>query len=103
MDEVPALIEAAPHEEHREEGKVPITIITGFLGSGKTTLLQHILGGDHGLKVAVLMNEFGESTRFCVLPSSMIVRLGAGEDDNEPEGGKGGGRMDRIRQWMSLL
>jgi G3E family GTPase len=38
---------------------VPITIITGFLGAGKTSLLNHILHGDHGLRVAVLVNDFG--------------------------------------------
>ncbi|RGB32891.1 CobW/HypB/UreG, nucleotide-binding domain-containing protein [Rhizophagus diaphanus] len=42
--------------------KVPITIITGFLGSGKTTLLNYILTEQHGKKIAVILNEFGESS-----------------------------------------
>jgi len=40
--------------------KLGITVITGFLGSGKTTLLNRILSENHGLKLAVIENEFGE-------------------------------------------
>lgn len=44
---------ATPH-------KIPVTVLTGFLGSGKTTLLNYILKENHGMKIAVIENEFGE-------------------------------------------
>ena len=39
---------------------IPTTILTGFLGAGKTTLLKRILSEAHGMKIAVIENEFGE-------------------------------------------
>jgi G3E family GTPase len=45
--------EAAPN-------KASVIIVTGFLGSGKTTLVNRLLTGDHGRRIAVVVNEFGE-------------------------------------------
>ena len=41
-------------------GKIPVTVIGGYLGSGKTTLINKVISEDHGLKLALLINDFGD-------------------------------------------
>ena len=53
--------------------KVPVTILTGFLGSGKTTLLNRILSEEHGKRIAVIENEYGE-VGICLLYTSPSPR-----------------------------
>ncbi len=43
-----------------ETGKIPVTIVTGFLGSGKTTLIRHLLENARGRRLALIINEFGD-------------------------------------------
>ncbi|MEL6470528.1 MAG: GTP-binding protein [Cyanobacteria bacterium J06623_4] len=54
-----------------DDRRLPVTIITGFLGSGKTTLVNHILESFEDLKVAVLVNEFGDIN----IDSQFIVQV----------------------------
>jgi cobalamin biosynthesis protein CobW len=68
-------------------GKIPVTIVTGFLGSGKTTLIRHLLQNPGGRRLAVLVNEFGtvgvdgEILKACAdenCPESAILELANG-------------------------
>ncbi|KAK8968268.1 hypothetical protein KSP40_PGU018714 [Platanthera guangdongensis] len=59
------------------DDRIPATIITGFLGSGKTTLLNHILTADHGKRIAVIENEFGEID----IDGSLVAAKTTGAED----------------------
>jgi G3E family GTPase len=61
-------------QEASQADRLPVTIITGFLGSGKTTLLNHILASQHGLRIAVIVNEIGEIG----IDGELIVSAGDG-------------------------
>merc|ERR1711959_5086 len=56
-------------------GRVPVTVLTGFLGSGKTTLLNHLLSENHGLRFAIIENEFGDVG----IDEKILGRLGSGD------------------------
>lgn len=51
--------------------KIPLSLIAGFLGAGKTTLLNRILNGEHGRRIGVLVNDFGEIN----IDSQLISRV----------------------------
>ncbi|CAK9185607.1 unnamed protein product [Ilex paraguariensis] len=59
------------------DDRIPATIITGFLGSGKTTLLNHILTADHGKRIAVIENEYGEVD----IDGSLVAAKSVGAED----------------------
>ncbi|KAI5068512.1 hypothetical protein GOP47_0016857 [Adiantum capillus-veneris] len=61
-DEVPLAVPLLVEDRHTPEraDSTGVTVITGYLGAGKTTLVNYILKSQHGKRIAVILNEFGE-------------------------------------------
>ncbi|NXK09113.1 CBWD1 protein, partial [Herpetotheres cachinnans] len=72
-DLVPIDAGGAEETESGPSGKIPVTIITGYLGAGKTTLLNYILTEQHNKRIAVILNEFGEGI---ALEKSLAISQG---------------------------
>ncbi|KAI1115369.1 vitamin b12 biosynthesis, cobw-like protein [Nemania sp. NC0429] len=85
-DAPPELIPAGYEVGGERLVKVPITIVTGYLGAGKTTLLNYILTARHGKKIAVIMNEFGDSLD---IEKSLTVNKGGEQVEEWLEVGNG--------------
>ncbi|RKL49444.1 hypothetical protein BFJ72_g903 [Fusarium proliferatum] len=86
-DAPPELVDITTNDVDEEiTVKVPITIVTGYLGAGKTTLLNYILTAQHGKKIAVIMNEFGDSLD---IEKSLTVNKGGEQVEEWLEVGNG--------------
>ncbi len=64
----------APAEPPSAAGATPVTVLTGFLGAGKTTLVNRILAEAHGLRIGVIVNDFGA---ICI-DSELIIGVESG-------------------------
>ncbi|KAH9222165.1 CobW/HypB/UreG, nucleotide-binding domain-containing protein [Leptodontidium sp. 2 PMI_412] len=90
-EEPPMLVEVGENKveipsEEPKPIKVPITIVTGYLGAGKTTLMNYILNEQHGKKIAVILNEFGDSID---IEKSLTVNKGGEKVEEWLEVGNG--------------
>jgi len=56
-----------------------VTLITGFLGAGKTTLVRHILSANHGMRIAVILNEFGDAVEGAYFQDLEGLKSASGE------------------------
>ncbi|KAI1001111.1 hypothetical protein K3495_g7088 [Podosphaera aphanis] len=88
-DAPPLLVETGRTDyDNRDDQakKVPITIVTGYLGAGKTTLMNYILTQKHGKRIAVILNEFGDSLD---IEKSLTVNKGGEQVEEWLELGNG--------------
>ncbi|XP_015584396.1 COBW domain-containing protein 1 isoform X1 [Ricinus communis] len=85
-EDPPVAVEIASESERppTDDVSVGVTVITGYLGAGKSTLVNHILNSQHGKRIAVILNEFGEEIG---VERAMI---------NEGEGGA------LVEEWVEL-
>jgi G3E family GTPase len=68
-------------KEQLDPGRIPVSVLVGFLGSGKTTLLNYLLSENHGRKIAVIVNELGAiniDSKLVLHATEKIIQLSNG-------------------------